>query len=208
MLKMSRIGLLFGVLVFFAAAGLTTQTRAQTPLSVGSQLPDVGTSLQRLDGSSVSPQELSGDRATVFVFWSNECPWVDKYEGRVAELASRFEGRGVQFVLVNANDASDNPEESLSASRKKAKDSNYRLPYLRDSNATFAKALGATRTPQAFVFGAEGRLVYRGAIDDSPSNPGGVEKSYLDSVLDAVVNGRSVSVEPKSSFGCTLKYPG
>lgn len=182
--------------------------QAQQPLAPGASLPTVDAPLQRVeDGTTVRLQALTGSTATVILFWSNRCPWIDRYEERVQQLVSAFRDRGVRFVRVNANDASEWPNESLASSRARADRQGYAMSYLRDPRAALARALGATRTPHAFVFDAEGTLVYVGGIDDSPGDPNRVQTPHLRNVLDALVNGTSPAVSQTRAFGCTLKYP-
>lgn len=180
---------------------------AQTPLSPGAALPSIETSLQRLDGSSVTPQDLLGENGTVFLFWSNQCPWIDRYERRVQSLIADMKGQGVQFVRVNANEANASSGETLEASRARAEEEGYAVPYVRDSTAAFARALGATRTPQAFVFNQDQTLVYVGAIDDTPSGAEQVDAPYLRRAVESIQDKEDVPTEKTSAFGCALKYP-
>lgn len=174
----------------------------QAPIEPGEPLPSVGATLRQEDGTTVSPRSMGGEAATVFLFWSNRCPWVDRYEARVDSLAAAFGDRGVQFVLVNANDVDEYPAESLDRTQTPSS-----IPYVRDPSARLARALGATRTPHAFVFDQEWTLRYAGAIDDSPSLPTEAEELYLREVVRALVAGTAVSTAPQPPFGCTLKPP-
>jgi thiol-disulfide isomerase/thioredoxin len=170
-------------------------------------LPSTENVLERLDGTRVSPKALLGSNGTVFLFWSNECPWVERYENRVRALASDFQGRGIEVVLVNANDVEAQPNESREASRSRAREKRYEATYVRDPTANFARALGARRTPHAFLFDAAERLVYVGSIDDSPSGAGSENTPYLRHAIEAVLEGEEVPASQEKAFGCTLKYP-
>lgn len=189
------------------AMGVGTPVGAQTPLSPGASLPSTAGSLERLDGTQVAPRTLLGSNGTVFLFWSNECPWVERYEQRVRTLVADFQERGIQFVLVNANDAEAQPGESREASRTHVQENPYEATYVRDSTASFARALGATRTPHAFLFDEEERLAYAGGIDDNPSGASQVDTSHLRRAIQAVLDREDVPAEQESAFGCTLKYP-
>jgi len=197
-------------LVFSAfLLGLVPYTAEAQPeeLPMGSSLPSVDASLQRVDGTSVDVDGLQGSTATVFLFWSNQCPWVKKYEDRVQDLVESFQDDGVQFVLVNANDASAFPQESLEASRARSQEAGYSASYVKDPGGTLAKALGASRTPHAFVFDQTNTLVYAGTIDDSPGDPSNVSKPYLRNAIQAVVSGSEVPVADTRAFGCMIKLP-
>jgi hypothetical protein len=43
--------------------------------------------------------------------------------------------------------------------------------YAVDPQSAVAKAYGATKTPEAFVFDKDGKLVYHGTIDDNHEEP-------------------------------------
>ena len=178
----------------------------QGPIEPGEPLPTLGPALRQVDGTTVSPRGLGGEEGTVFLFWSNRCPWVDRYEDRVQSLAAAFAGQGIRVVRVNANDATEYPAESLEESRAES-GADAPLPYVRDPKARLARALGATRTPHAFVFDDDWVLRYAGAIDDSPSLPAQVEDFFLRDAVQALVSGDEVSTAPKPPFGCTLKLP-
>ena len=188
---------------------LTAAPAAAQPeeLPLGSSLPATDVSLTQVDGTTISVSEVLGSTATVFLFWSNQCPWVDKYEDRVQGMVEEFGGQGVEFVLVNANDASAFPRESLDASRQRAASREYDATYVRDDGAQLASAFGASRTPHVFVFDAQRTLVYVGSIDNSPADPDNVTKPYLRDALTAVLGGDSVPVADTKAFGCMLKDP-
>lgn len=192
------VGAVLVVCVVWGLGGLVGV--AQTPLSPGASLPSVESPFQRLDGSSVRPQDLLGTKGTVFLFWSTKCPWIDRYEQRVQALVSDFQDNGIRFVRVNSNKGED-------VSKERVAEKGYSAPYVRDPTAAFAQALGATRTPQAFVFDARRTLVYTGAIDDNPSGAEQVKTPYLRNALEALQSGGQVPKQQTKVFGCALKYP-
>lgn len=171
--------------------------------SIGSAMPAASQTLPNATGPAASLSELAGNTATAVIFWSNQCPWTARYEDRVLNLARQYQGQGVQFVLINANSASDFPQESLEASRQQA--GSYPMPYLKDQSGQVAEAFGAVRTPHVFVYNRQGQLAYTGAIDDSPGDPSAVEKPYLDNALEALANGNAVPTPRTNAFGCTLR---
>jgi thiol-disulfide isomerase/thioredoxin len=185
------LGAVLALLV--AAPGAAAQSM---PSAAEQQLPNA-------TGSAASISSLAGSSATAVIFWSNQCPWTAKYERRVTNLARKYEGQGVQVIFVNANNASNFPNESLAASREQA--GNLPVPYLKDEGAQVAEAFGAARTPHVFVYDGQGELAYTGAIDDSPGDPSAVEKPYLENALQALANGNAPPTAKTKAFGCTLK---
>ena len=170
-------------------------------LPLGSTMPMQDEPLQSVTGDMVALAELGGPAGTVVIFWSNQCPWVDKYEQRVFELADEFGSRGLGFVFVNSNDPDAFPKESLSAMEERG----YDVPYLSDREGELAAAFGAERAPQVFVFDASDALAYAGAIDDSPGDPGNVQQRYLRTALDELSTGTAVSSAETPPFGCIIK---
>jgi hypothetical protein len=187
------------LLLLLVAAPASAQPE---PMPLGSSMPTA--TLQRVDGTTVQLNNVTGQTGTLF--WSNQCPWVDRYEDRVTEIVQRFQPQSIQFMLVNSNDASAFPQESLQASRERADARGYQAMYVRDEGSALARSLGATRTPHVFVFDADQTLVYTGTIDDSPSGPEGVTKSYLADALEALASGGEVPVPQTKAFGCTIKF--
>lgn len=179
--------------------------RAQSgEVSLGISLPLADRAMPSSNGSTQTLGDLVGSNGLVLIFWSNNCPWVDKYEDRIRDLSSRFSS-GFGFVLVNSNDPVAFPDESIEGIRKRASSSNYGVPYVLDEGSSLANALGATRTPHVFVFDGSNSLVYTGTIDDSPGDPGNVTESFLEDVLTAVAGGSKAPVSRTTSFGCRIK---
>jgi hypothetical protein len=59
------------------------------------------------------------------------------------------------------------------------------------------------------VIDKDGKLVYAGAIDDTPSpDPEDVKtaKNYVREALDAVMAGKPVETASTRSYGCGVKY--
>lgn len=174
---------------------------------VWAQLPLADRPMPSVDGQTVTLAQLRGSRGLVIVFWSNRCPWVDRYETRLKELVERYEAQGIAFVLVNSNDPEAFPQESIEASRQQAQRKRYPMPYLKDEGAALARALDASRTPEVFVFDARNRLVYRGAIDDSPGDAANVQQVYLQTALQALLQGQVPETAETGAFGCLIRFP-
>lgn len=194
-------GALLALVLVCLPAGVFAQ---EAPL--GSELPLGDRAMTSVDGSSATLSSLQGSAATAIIFWSNQCPWVERYEDRVQQVVSDYTGRGVSFVLVNANDSDAYPQESQAESAERASSLGYEASYVIDAGSELATALGASRTPHVYVFDNESRLVYVGSIDDSPGDPGNVERTYLGSALDAIISGATVDVPQTKAFGCTIRF--
>jgi hypothetical protein len=164
--------------------------------------PDVR--VRDLDDNLVDPfASPQGTRASVFVFVSVDCPISNRYAPEVRRLHEKFAAQGVSFTLVYPN-----PVEAVAAIRRHLKDYSYPMGALRDPKHALVKAAGATITPEAAVFGPDGRLLYHGRIDDRYVSLG-VERPVatrhdLDEVLSDVLAGRAPRQTTAQAVGCYI----
>ncbi len=189
--------------------GLTAASGARgqlLDLPVGARLPQADHPLTALDGTSTTLKDVAGKTGTVLVFWSNECPWARKYRDRLEALAGTYTPRGIRFVLINANDPVAYPREAASESIGQAPGKKQGIVYLYDTGGILARALGAQRTPQVFVFNAEAILAYAGAPNDSPGAPEKARRDYLDDALAALLAGEAAPLKRTKAFGCRIKF--
>jgi sensor domain CHASE-containing protein len=80
---------------------------------------------------------------------------------------------------------------------------------LLDADGQVGRLYGANTTPHIFVIDPEGKLIYRGAIDDKPTTrqediP--TARNYLAEALDAAMSGKPVTTPATQSYGCSVKY--
>lgn len=191
-------------------ASLLVAPAAAQELPLGSALPAADGSFANVQGGQTSLGALTGDQGTVVVFWSNQCPWVERYQGRLATLAQEFGSRGFSFVLVNSNDASAYPQEAAAAGAERFRSAGFpgAVAYLSDPTSQLAGAFGAERTPHVYVFDGNQALVYVGTIDDSPGDPSSVSGEFLRDALSSVAGGSNIAVPRTKAFGCTIKPAG
>jgi len=200
---MKAITITFVITVFVL---LATPSQAQEAIPIGTEVPMAAQSMQNATGSATSLRQQMGPRGLAVIFWCNTCPWVRRYEDRVVALATEYGAAGVGFVAVNPNDPVAFPGDNFTAMTAQAREGNYRFPYLVDEGSRVARAFGATRTPQIFLFDGNGRLVYEGTIDDSPSDAGQARETYFRNALARLVANEPVLVEKTKAFGCTIKF--
>lgn len=164
-------------------------------------LPDAAT------GNTVSLADFASAKGVVIIFTSNYCPYSKLYDDRIDGLVNEFSGKGIQFVLVNPNSKYHPEYESLEAMKEKAIERGYAIPYVSDPDQTLSKALGATRTPEAFVLkkaGGEYRVVYKGALDDNPQRATDVAEAFLNKAIQAQLDGKPGPTNQRTT-GCLIK---
>jgi len=140
------------------------------------------------------------------VFTCNHCPFAKAWQQRITELGNTYSAKGIGVILVNANDPAVYPEDGFAEMQARAKQLGLKVPYVVDETSEVARAFGATVTPEAFLFGADGKLAYHGTIDDNRSEPDKVQKRYLKDALEAVLGGKAPAAAETKSLGCGIKY--
>jgi peroxiredoxin len=175
-----------------------------TALKIGDRAP--GFSLLGVDGKSYGLEDFKDKKAVIVMFSCNHCPYVKAYEDRFVEIQGDYKEKGVVLVAINSNDDRIYPEDSFENMKVRAKQKGFNFPYLRDKTQKVARAYGAERTPEVFVFDEKRVLRYHGRIDDNVYEPSQVRQHYLRDALDALLKGRKVPVEDTEPVGCTVKW--
>ena len=150
---------------------------------------------------------------TVVLEWFNPgCPFVklSHTEGSLKGLAKERSKAGVVWLAINSG-AEGRQGASVEENKQGAQAFGIDYPILLDREGTVGKAYGATNTPHMFVIDPEGRLVYGGAIDNSPDGEGksptdGKLVNYVAQALDELAAGKPVSVPETKAYGCSVKY--
>jgi peroxiredoxin len=175
-------------------------------LQIGATMPMADVKMKNVDGKELDLAEIKKPTGTLVVFTCNHCPFAKKWESRIVELGNLYQAKGIGVVAINANDPKVAAEDSFDVMQQRAKDRGMEFPYVVDATSNLARAFGATKTPEAFLFDKSGKLVYHGAIDDNGDDAAKVENAYLKLALDAVVSGGDVAVKETKSIGCTIKF--
>ena len=161
--------------------------------------------LPGVDARSHTLEEYADAPVLVLVQSCNHCPYVLAWEGRINDLQREFADRGVRIVAVSSNDASAYPADSFEAMQEHARRAGYVIDYLYDESQDLARALGSERTPEAFVFDADRRLVYHGLVDDNREESL-VTQHYLRDAIEAALAGETPPVTDTTPVGCTVKW--
>lgn len=175
-------------------------------LSMGAAIPMSDVKMKSVDGKELTLADVKKPAGTLVVFTCNHCPFAKMWETRIVELGNTYAAKGIGVVAVNANDPEVAADDSYDKMIERAKERGMQFPYVVDATSNVARAFGASRTPEAFLFDANGKLIYHGAIDDNGQEPEKVTNTYLKNALDAVVGGKDVPVKETKSIGCGIKF--
>jgi len=180
-------------------------------VDIGAPLPQFS-NLPAIDGSTLSSSDLKED-VVVLVFLASHCPWVKGMDGDLVKLVDQFKGRSVRVVGVAVNHRED---DRLPAMKQHAVQFGYNFTYVYDESQDLGRKLGATHTPEYFVFNKQRKLVYTGAIHNSPAQmrtDGSVNYTrgiptelYVKDAIEAALAGKPAPVAETAAQGCTVEY--
>ncbi|MBO6621507.1 MAG: redoxin domain-containing protein [Balneola sp.] len=174
-------------------------------LAIGSDAPLADRSMQTVSGEDITLDSAVKANGLVVIFSCNTCPWVDRWEDRypvVSEIASKNE---VGMIALNSNESYRERGDGMKDMIQRAKKMKYDFPYALDKDHKIADAFGATRTPHVYLFDADMKLVYVGAIDDNARDANAVESFYLKDAIEQMVKGEEITQPQTRSLGCTIK---
>ena len=139
----------------------------------------------------------------VMVFLSTECPIA---KGYVPELNRQFAALEEAKSRVEFFGVISDRSVTRTAAATHVAEFNFKFPVLFDASAELADALKPSHTPEAFVVDRDGKLAYRGRIDDLYAELGKkrVETTRHDlaEAIAAVVESRQVAVARTEPVGC------
>lgn len=183
--------------VALAAFALCTAPAFAAELAPGEKAPEYK-GLVGVDGKEYSLADAKDAKAVVVCFTCNICPVSVAYEDRFVEFAKKYKGKGVQFIAINCNTKT----EDLAAMKTRAEDKGFNFPYVFDASGKTATEYGARVTPHIFVLDGKKTVQYVGAFDNDRKEP---TKHHVADAVDAILAGKTVSVEGTKAFGCGIQ---
>ncbi|MFN3330780.1 MAG: redoxin family protein, partial [Pyrinomonadaceae bacterium] len=150
------------------------------------------------DGKEQTFKALKGEKGTVVIFLSVQCPVVKGYNERINQIFNEYKSKGIAFIGINSN-STESPEQIGSHARE-----TYGFPVLIDKGNVLADELNASVTPEVFLFDSNGKLIYKGAIDNDRSGKN-ITENYLRDALDGLLMKKAIAKASTKAFGCTIK---
>jgi mono/diheme cytochrome c family protein len=187
-------------IVASSAVGFAAETAETT--AVGSRIDLAELSLTDFRGKQWTSEDFNDADFVVYAFLGVECPLAKLYTTRLIELKERFADSPIAWCGVDAN-----VQDSLRDMAAHARRYDWELPFVKDPDQTLASLLGATRTPEVCIVSREGKLLYRGRIDDQ-YGIGYVREEPtqfdLKDALDALLAGEPVPNSDVAAVGCVI----
>lgn len=163
-------------------------------------------SLKSTSGENISNFDFAHNYSLLLIVTCNHCPTARAYWSRLKKLHTQYEEDSLGIAAVCGNDSDKYPQDSFENMQKLAEELNLPFPYLHDPDQAFIKMLGASRTPEVFVFNRERELVYKGAIDDNWENENAVMLPYLEDAIEYSLDGLEVDYPEIPAVGCSIKW--
>jgi peroxiredoxin len=164
-------------------------------------------SLPSTDGTLVGLNDFKDAPALLVMFICNHCPYVKHIRKGLADLGRDLCAKGVGVVAINSNDVSKYPDDRPELMKVEKANAGWSFAYLFDESQAVARAYDAACTPDFYLFDQERKLVYRGQLDDSrPGNSKPVTGGDIRAAVEALLAGKSVSLDQKPSIGCNIKW--
>lgn len=185
------------VIAFAAVAGSGSTSDLPAPPAIGTTIDDF--KLPDVDGAEHSLKSLAGKNGAVLIFIATKCPVSNAYNDRMEKLAQDYKAKGINVIGINSNNTEPAAEVKSHAGEK-----HLTFTILKDDGNKIADRLGATRTPEAYVIDASGKLVYHGRIDNA-QNTANITSSDLRDALDEMLSGKAITKTGGAAFGCSIK---
>lgn len=177
--------------------GVSLTAGMAQPLSPGSRAPDF--TLEDYQGKVHKLSDYQGNKAVVIIFLSANCPVVDAYSARMAQLHKAYAAREIVFLGINSN-----RNETVEQIREHAREQGVSFSILKDEGNGVADQFGATVAPEVFVLNNKLTVLYHGRLDDS-QREAHVKRRDLQRTLDEILSGKTITDQNTRPFGCSIK---
>ena len=202
--------------LLFSTPFLASPLLAANPASPSAAAPRPGAlapdfTLPDAAGKHRSLSEFRGK--WVVLEWVNyDCPFVKKHygSGNMQKLQKASRAKGAVWLSINSSAAGKQGHFEGEELAKRIRDAQAQPDaYLVDADGKVGKSYKAKTTPSMFVIDPAGTLLYKGAIDDTPSTDEDdvkTAKNYVRQALTEAMAGKPVSASETKAYGCSVKY--
>src|SRR5262249_52268147 len=130
-------------------------------------------------------------------------------EDRIVQFGKKYSGKdskvGVVAVNVSVTDPRADSEDSFVKMTERSRARGFPFPYAIDPSQKLGRDLGASITPEFFVFNKDRKLVYTGVLDADLNKP---TEDYLAPAVEAALKGQTPRVQETdvAGRGCGIAY--
>lgn len=144
--------------------------------------------------TSITLNELRGEKGLVVVFYRRNCPYNKHYSERLKTIQEKYFNKGFNFCVITHGTT---PPSFLTNTIA-----------LIDDTKTVTHLLGAKKSTEVYVFSTlydNLKVVYHGAIDDNPYDADDVNEHFLDVSLSNILYRKRQSNISTMAYGCYLE---
>ncbi len=170
------------------------------PTALGATVPSFA--IKDIRFVAKSQRDFGEAPVVVYVFIDTRCPVALKYLPKIEALWREYLDRGVVFAGVNASERDGMVEVAA-----QALEYGLTFPVHKDFDQSARRALGVQRTPEVAVVDRNGKLRYRGAVDEQFNTAGSrprAGREYLREAIDALLATKAPAVEETRADGCLI----
>jgi len=187
------------LLIFATLAAANANDSRPAP----SQVANTDVALLNLAGKFITPLRAAGKQPAVLIFTTHDCPVANKMVPEIRRIAKAFEGKA-GFTLVYAD-----PDSSPKTIAKHQADFGLgTIQSVHDGKHQLVRAVGATVTPEAVVVLPDGRIAYRGRINNFYEDFGKprrvITQHDLRDALIAILDGKPAPKPRGECIGCFI----
>ena len=193
------------VLITTAAALAASIQFVSAGLGIGASIVDADVKMKNVDGSMLSINDVKGEKGTLVIFTCNHCPFVIGWQDEMVKIGNTYKEKGIGVIFINSNDPAVKGD-TFEGMQELAKEEGYQFSYVVDSTSDVAKSFGAKKTPDVYLFDADGKLVYQGAVGEGGREPKSDGQPWLKDALDALLAGKAIENPQTKAVGCSIKF--
>ena len=162
--------------------------------------------LKDVDGNRYTMSEHLGENGLLIAFICNHCPYVKKIADRLAEDTRTLMAEGINVLAIMSNDYTAYPEDSPEKMKQFASRHGFDFPYLIDEDQSVGKQYDAVCTPDFFGLNREGRLQYRGRLDNARMDDPSDRVPELLNAMRTIAATDKGPEDQQPSMGCSIKW--
>ncbi len=167
--------------------------------------------LKAHNGKTYSLKDFKG-KHVVLEWFNKDCPFVKKHYGsnNMQALQKKYAKKGVVWLSIVSSAPGKQGFLTAEMARKtKTDQGSMAFAILMDPKGKVGKEYSAKTTPHMYVIDPDGKFIYTGAIDSTPStDPEDIKesKNYVQLALDESLKGNEVKIKRSKAYGCGVKY--